>query len=339
VLAALSPAMQLLAEGGFLDGVWVGNWQHAVRAEPAEIVIEAFACNPPEAYVISMAGRERPPAWINLEYLSAEPWVEGSHLLPSKHPQLGLIKYFYFPGFGAATGGLLKEARLDAERQQFQADREAQSAFWQSCGAPAPRDNAVCISLFAYENAALPALLDAWTHNPRPIHCMVPVGKSLPAIAAWCDQSHLQSGSVVERGQLQLAVLPFLSQLEYDRLLWACDINFVRGEDSFVRAQWAQRPFVWHIYPQQDDAHRVKLDAFLTKFEQGLSVSAQQAQRDFWDAWEGQDAGPQGVSACWPALYAHLPALRQHGAEWAERMAAHGDLAARLLIFCQDLLE
>ena len=46
-------------------------------------------------------------------------------------------------------------------------------------------------------------------------------------------------------------------------MLWACDLNLVRGEDSLVRALWAGLPFVWHIYPQDDNAHHDKLEAFL----------------------------------------------------------------------------
>jgi hypothetical protein len=66
--------------------------------------------------------------------------------------------------------------------------------------------------------------------------------------------------------------LPFLPQVRYDELLWACDLNFVRGEDSFVRAQWAAKPFVWQIYPQAEDAHRVKLDAFLARHPAGAAA-------------------------------------------------------------------
>lgn len=40
-------------------------------------------------------------------------------------------------------------------------------------------------------------------------------------------------------------------------------MNLVRGEDSLVRALWAGKPLVWHIYPQDDDAHVAKLSAFL----------------------------------------------------------------------------
>jgi len=63
--------------------------------------------------------------------------------------------------------------------------------------------------------------------------------------------------------RLTIHTLPRLSQVEFDHLLWACDLNGVRGEDSLVRALWAGKPLVWHIYPQDDDAHLAKLDAFL----------------------------------------------------------------------------
>lgn len=335
VLAALLPQMHADASEQCVDGVWIGHWQSAAAAEPADIVIEAFACNPPAAYVASMARCAPPPVWINLEYLSAEDWVEGSHLRPSRHPQLGLDKYFYFPGFSAGTGGLLKESQLDAERERFQNDAFAQQTFWRACGVSAPPPEALRVSLFAYENTALPELLNAWAAGSRPIYCAVPLGRSLPAIAAWAGCDTLNAGSMIERGQLRIAILPFLSQADYDRLLWACDLNFVRGEDSFVRAQWAQRPFVWHIYQQDEDAHRIKLDAFLKRFGADLALPAYQALQGFWHAWETQ----RGAAECWPALAAQLSALRQAGESWAKRLAAYGDLSSKLLIFCADLIE
>jgi uncharacterized repeat protein (TIGR03837 family) len=110
------------------------------------------------------------------------------------------------------------------------------------------------ISLFSYpDNPALPGLLDSWAASPTPIRVLQP-GSSEPARTT---------------GSLSLDPLPFLPQARYDELLWTCDLNFVRGEDSFVRAQWAAKPFVWQIYPQAEDAHLVKLDAFLARHPAG----------------------------------------------------------------------
>jgi len=130
-------------------------------------------------------------------------------------------------------------------------------------------------------------------------------------------------------------VLLFLSQLDYDRLLWSCDLNFVRGEDSFVRAQWASVPFVWHIYPQAEDAHRVKLDAFLHRFECGLNPELASACRQFWLGWNGT-----GLAATqWPAMLAALPALTTHGRAWADQLASAEDLASKLVKFCADTVK
>ncbi|GAA5164755.1 elongation factor P maturation arginine rhamnosyltransferase EarP [Viridibacterium curvum] len=326
VLEAIVPA---LVGATHCDGVKVGSWEDAEPAKPARLVIEAFACNPPASFVQRMAAARPSPLWINLEYLSAEDWVEGCHALPSPQAN-GLRKFFFFPGFTPATGGVIKENGLDAARRAFQASPAAQAAFWQGLGA-APQPDALRISLFAYENAAVAGLLDAWAGGDAPVFCAVPVGRVLPQVERWAGLP-LAPGSVVARGALQLTVLPWLTQDDYDRLLWACDLNFVRGEDSFVRAQWAQRPFVWHIYQQDEDAHRIKLAAFLDRYAGGASAGP---LRDFWQAWDVQ----QNAAGAWPALRQALPELKERAETWAERVASHGDLASKLLIFSKPLLE
>jgi uncharacterized repeat protein (TIGR03837 family) len=114
-------------------------------------------------------------------------------------------------------------------------------------GAAPPPAGTLRVSLFAYENPALGELLHLWQASPRPVCCLVPLAARLPAIEAYAGKT-LQAGDIVRRGALEIRLLPFLEQPAYDELLWLCDLNFVRGEDSFVRAQWAARPLVWHIY-------------------------------------------------------------------------------------------
>ncbi|MEN3113402.1 elongation factor P maturation arginine rhamnosyltransferase EarP [Uliginosibacterium paludis] len=329
--ARLAPALDASAAQQRLADLDICRWDGAAAsATPADIVIEAFACDPPAAYVEAMAKRPRKPAWINLEYLSAEGWVEGSHGLPSPHPRLPLVKHFFFPGFTPATGGLIREKGLIDRLRAFQADAASQAAFWQRIAGQAPAAGALSISLFAYENAALPGLLDAWASGERNIFCAVTSGRHLPQVDAW-----LASRGAAGCGKLQLAFLPFLDQGDYDHLLAACALNFVRGEDSFVRAQWAGRPFVWHIYRQEEDWHRVKLDAFLHRYGASSGTAGMRALKDFWQAWEREsDAGGQ-----WPALLAALPELAAHAASWQQKLAEDTDLASKLLIFCQNLLE
>jgi uncharacterized repeat protein (TIGR03837 family) len=76
-------ALAWLAPGG-APGVEVIHWTADVPpASPGDVVIEAFGCDPPDGFVSRMAAMARPPAWLNLEYLSAESYVERSHRLPS----------------------------------------------------------------------------------------------------------------------------------------------------------------------------------------------------------------------------------------------------------------
>lgn len=319
------------AEAQWLQGVAVRRWHDAMALPaPADIgdaVVEAFGCMLPPAFEEAMAQRPAPPVWINLEYLSAESWVRGCHGLPSPHPRLPLTKYFFFPGFEAGTGGLLREDGLEARRAAFAADAAQRADFLAGLGVR-PSPDALLISLFCYPQAPLPALLNALRDDERPSLLLAPQGVASAQLAAWAGRLPAP-GEVLQRGSLSLQQVPFLDQPGYDRLLWCCDLNFVRGEDSMVRAQWAQRPLVWQIYPQQENAHRVKLDAFLALYCAGMTAQAAQACRNAWHAWNGDG----DIGAGWPALRASLPALQAHMADWCGRLRGLGDLSGNLLAF------
>jgi uncharacterized repeat protein (TIGR03837 family) len=308
-------------------GVTVCLWRKEFAAtQPADIVIAAFACKLPELYVEAMAALEHPSIWINLEYLSAEDWVEGCHGLPSPHPRLPLTKYFFFPGFTKQTGGLMLERDLLTRRDAFQNDVVAQHTFWRGIGMDMPAADTLKVSLFAYENAALPGLFDVWANGVQAVLCLVPEGRILPQVAAY----FAEVARDYSRGNLQVRVLPFVAQEDYDPLLWVCDVNFVRGEDSCVRAQWAGKPFVWQIYPQHDAVHWEKLQAFLDLYSVGLDSPAAQAMQTLWKAWN--DEGD--AAAAWPAYAAALTELNTHAPGWAG-LLAENELALNLLDFCQ----
>jgi uncharacterized repeat protein (TIGR03837 family) len=303
---------------------WPVPWQ---PVEPADVVIEAFACELPEAYVAAMAARPNKVLWLNLEYLSAEDWVEGCHGLPSLQSN-GLPKFFFFPGFTPGSGGLLRERELLAQRQAFQADPAAQEDFLRSIGVE-PLPGARRISLFAYENRALAGWLDALASDSQPSQLLVPEGRILSDLQAWLGGVSLPIGTLLQRGQLQVQVLPFIRQEQYDRLLWCCDLNAVRGEDSFVRAQWAGRPLLWHIYWQEDAAHLEKLEAFLALYKEGLSPAAGEALSGFWRAWNGGEE----LADDWQALLKSWPELVEHAEHWCLQRASQADLAAALVQF------
>ena len=327
----LAPEIDPTRDVQHLDGVEIRRWTAPLpEIEPGAVVIGAFACALPDAFVEAMARRAPRPVWINLEYLSAEDWVSGCHGLPSPHPRLPLRQHFFFPGFDGASGGLLREADYAARRAGFEAER-----FWSTLDLAPPTSDELRVSLFAYESPALGELLEGWQRGPAPVTCLVPEGRVLPGVAAHFGLRDLRPGDRLQRGVLTIQVLPFVAQQHYDALLWACDLNFVRGEDSFVRAQWAERPFVWQIYVQQDDAHLEKLDAFLARFCVGLDGGTAQALGSFWRAWNRG----RGVAAAWPAFRDALPALAHHAQSWSATIRGAGDLAGNLVQFCKDEIE
>ena len=323
-------------------GVEVRRWIETFpEVRPADLVIEAFACKLPQGYLEAMAAQEHKPAWVNLEYLSAEDWVEGCHRLPSPHQSLPLTRYFFFPGFTRQTGGLLLERDLFARRDLFQNDAAQQRAFWQATGMEMPPAETLKISLFGYENDALAGLFDACAEGSQPVLCLVPEGRILPQVKRYFEDvgraSSRHEGCVgmnpdLRSGNLRVRVLPFVEQERYDELLWACDVNFVRGEDSCVRAQWAGKPFVWQIYPQHDAVHWQKLQAFLNLDNAPLGAAARQAVHGLWQAWNS--GGKTGQM--WPAFAAVRGELDSRAQEWA-RDLAENNLALNLLDFYKKI--
>ena len=337
-LAGIAPALDATREDQLVDRVQVRRWAGAKSelsiAEPGDTVIEGFGCGLPEPYLAAMAARGRQPAWINLEYLSAEAWIEGCHGLASRHPRLPLTRHFFFPGFTAASGGLLREHDLFARRDAFLADAKAQRELWHKLGAVKPGAETTIVSVFCYPHAPVASLFGAWAEGDEPILCLVPGDVAASAIDAWRAGALESVGQRITRGALTLLRVPFLSQEDYDRLLWECDVNFVRGEDSFVRAQWAARPLVWQPYAQTENAHRLKLEAFLERYAERLPSDAGAALRAFSSAWN-RDAD---VRASWDAVTRARGELSVHAPAWAESLVTLPDLAAKLVKFCADRL-
>jgi uncharacterized repeat protein (TIGR03837 family) len=322
---------QRLANGVEVIG-WIKSRPIAdlqLHSHAADVVIEAFGCELPAEYLTCMAERSSKPLWLNLEYLSAEAWIEGCHALPSPHPQLPLQKYFYFPGFNQNTGGVLRERGLLQQVSRFQQEPEQQRAFLQSLGVEQPDRYALKLCLFAYSHPRLMDWLDALAQMDHNVLCLVPAG----ALAAELRQSYpqLHATDCIEWGQLRLQLLPFVDQLAFDQLLWCCDINFVRGEDSLIRAIWAGRPFNWQLYRQQDNVHLDKLNAFWQLYQQGMPAELQVILQAFWQAWNQQS----DLLQPWQQLMPLLPDWQQHARHWQQQLSLQDDLAKNLVRFVE----
>ena len=311
----------------------------SLDAAPPDVMIEAFGCQIAPEFIaacvrIQGATGHKParPVWINLEYLSAEPYAERNHGLPSlvQHgPAAGWTKWFFYPGFSAKTGGLLREPTLTARQAAF--DRTAWLA-----GQGIESEGETLVSLFCYEPPLLDALMHQWAKSgidDKPVHLLVASGRATQAVLAVRGKNESKipdfehqkwpQSPVYERGQLSISYLPLLSQTDFDHLLWACDINFVRGEDSIVRAIWAGKPFVWQIYPQEDGVHTVKLDAFLDMLGAGESL------RTFHHRWNADDDITHDGSIALPPL----ASWQQTVTSARDRLLVQADLTSSLIGF------
>jgi uncharacterized repeat protein (TIGR03837 family) len=299
-------------------GVQVVDWTDlAPDHGPGDVVIEAFGCNPPDSFLARMAAAANAPVWINLEYLSAEDYVARSHRLASPQwsgPAQGLTKWFFYPGFTPDTGGLLREPGVLERLAAVDAD-----AFLRGLNITRQPGERL-VSLFCYANPALAELPARLADAPT-------------LILATPDEATERLAALPMPPKLRVQPLPWLSQLDYDRLLRACDLNFVRGEDSFVRAQWAAKPFIWQIYPQHDGVHAGKLEAFLQQHLAGAELALAQQVRAWMLAWNGLAAHGQ------PALPTRLPGLdswQDHSLLWRDQLLDQRDLLSQLLDFVSE---
>ncbi len=292
-------------------GVEVVSWASTALAT-ADVWVETFGCGFPPWPTVG-----RPPLRINVEHLSAEAFVERSHGLPSPHFGVNDESrpiWFFYPGFTASTGGLVREPGLIEGRQRFGDGRG-----WLARLGIERTEDERCVSLFCYRNPALNAWLDVLAATPTLLLLT-------PGLAA--EQAEASLGPTLRRGRLRAVRLPALEQIEFDHLLWSCDLNFVRGEDSLVRAIWAGQPFVWQLYAQDDGAHAAKLAAFLGLFLEGAPASL--GLEALFASWNGLGAPADALAALEPGARAPWAA---HCIRFRDRLAGRPDLGSALIEF------
>ena len=343
ILPQLDPLLTTQVHHGITINLWSNPL--AIEYQPGSVLIEAFACELPDEVKHALLALhvqhkadpklQQPPVWINLEYLSAESWVAGCHGLPSMQAN-GLKKHFYFPGFSDNTGGLLCERDLFLRRDEWQNNPLNRMALFSQLGLSGIEAKDTVISVFSYESSALLALCQLWQQSEQIIHALIPKGRSLNSLTCILPKpiDELNSGDQIRLGNLIIHILPMTDQEGYDKLLWSCDFNIVRGEDSFLRAQWAAKPFIWHIYVQEEDYHLIKLDAFMQVYCNNLPPELANS----WQALNlafNQEQGEQAIMHWQQLNLVNLPLL-QHAKQWPVDAINDVDLASRLVQFVKN---
>lgn len=305
------------------QGIRLSAWREGASADltaapPPDVMVETFACAlPPEVLAVI---RNRRPLWLNWEYLSAEDWAVRTHAMPSAQAD-GSRKYFWQMGFTESSGGLLREADYRERQRRFAAEQ------------PPREEGSLNIYLFGYASPLWADWCDTWRAGGRRITLHV-------AGAPVCDSLNLSAPNPQNTcsGSLNIIRAPFVPQEDFDRALWAADILFVRGEDSFVRAQYAGKPFFWHIYPQAEMAHLDKLDAFWRLYWQ--RVPASERLKTVHTALSYELNGAHELSAAeraehWQTLLDALPEWQTAAEAWRDDLFAQSDAVSRLAEFMQ----
>jgi uncharacterized repeat protein (TIGR03837 family) len=278
------------------------------------------------------------PVWLNLEYLTAESFAERAHTLPYVHHSgaaQGWTQRYFYPGFNERTGGLLREADLFQRQKAF--DRAAWLAdltfevsdYSRSELIKSKLSSSRLISLFCYEPSALEALIDQLAASETHTCLLVTAGRATTAVKALFEHKKRLQPAYLLPEQLSILYIPQLIQTDYDHLLWSCDLNFVRGEDSLVRAIWAAKPFIWQIYPQHDGAHHAKLDAFLQMMDAPASLKTAHIA---WNATVTE----RKIDAFLPHFPPlDLPIWTQSAENLSNKLRLQADLASSLIAFAE----
>lgn len=273
-----------------------------------DLIIEPFGTSSEQTkHRFDVALKRSCPAapWLVVDYLSSEEWVESFHLSRSVDPGTGRITSYFYPGFTDKTGGLI---HCDYPQNLRQPENPA-------------IENTLVVFVFSYPNAPLAELLQSCDELNK-------IGAQQIRIGV--------AGKLPDNYEFECATaLPFCPQSHFDALLADHDVLFVRGEDSFVRAQLAGKPFVWQIYPTQDQAHARKLADFYKCYSVGLSVPCRSALWRCWASWNELD-GHADFLTSWNDLQIHWAELQGHAIRWRDHLFQGPELVKEILTWRRE---
>lgn len=344
---ALIPNLQ--AAPGVCDGVTLIHWQADIVSQQlsdlaaADAVIETFACDLPLEVVQWMQGRKL--VWLNLEYLTAESWVDDIHLLPSPQGN-GIQKFFYCPGFTAQTGGLSVEQEV--MKNSAVLSLAEQQSLRQKHGLLSLADH-LHVYVFGYTDEMWPKWFETWQQSAQAMVVWLARGQVLDCLKPLYPQLQQleQVGDSVQIGNIHVCLAPFVAQSEFDQILQTADMCVVRGEDSVLRALWQGQLFWWQIYRQQDDAHHDKLHAFWRRFELDVKDLQDAGCAEAWQAFQQLSDELNGAQTltetqrlhAWQTVLIYRLELQKLLQKWRDWLWQQDSLATQLANFIRLQLK
>ena len=252
--------------------------------KPARVILECFQCGRPDWLETLLFDGVTRALIINIDYLTAEDYAEEFHRLKSGTRSPLVRKVNFMPGFTAKTGGLILDAAAETASKPKSAPATENGFIAKTAG---PQ-----ILMFSYPKDFAPIIraILRWNKAAQ-VNLAQGAGKeSFLAANENCLQGQKAGGLFVRE-------LPFLSQEEWDKNLYAQDILFVRGEDSLTRACLSGKPFVWQAYLQDDNYQLVKVRALLERMRLHFAPEDFAALENFWLLYNGAESSGKPKTA------------------------------------------
>ena len=259
-----------LGKGGANIALFNSNDAATCRAEfcqrPPRVILECFQCGRPDWLEEILFDGVTRAFIINIDYWTAEDYAEDFHKLKSGTRSALVKKINFMPGFTAKTGGLI----LDVPPVTDSKSKSGATGIDDKTKTAGPQ-----VLMFSYPKDFAPIIraISRWNKDAQ-INLAQGAGK----------ESFL---SAKNSGDLKINQMPFLSQEEWDKNLFAQDLLFVRGEDSLSRACLSGKPFVWQAYLQDDNYQLVKVQALLERMRPHFAADDFCAVENFWHLYNG----------------------------------------------------
>lgn len=313
------------------ETIFISGWDESKNDEkpPADFLLAGFSCALPESTISRIMVKDKKPILINIEYLSAENWVESFHGKPSIDNIEGMKIFFYFPGFTEKTGGLLREKSV------FQSgdNNRSREKYFSGKFHFFENSDKFTIFIFSYEAPWIKNLLNLWIKSNKPVRLVVIDKKIIKNISCVIGLDFNEQGSY-QFGNLEIVVLPFLSHFDFDVLLNISDFNIVRGEDSLVRALWAMKPFLWDIYKQENDDHLNKLFSFNEILTKKWPHRIAEIYFDLSLRWNTGKFSQKD----WVELVKEIDLFKYNIENYVEKLKNQEDMATSLMKFCHSVV-
>ena len=275
----------------------------------ADLIIESFGCEIPKEYMDRALKNSK--LIINLEYFSAEDWVDDFHLQESFLGE-NLKKYFFIPGLSKKSGGILLDNKFLERKKKVTKNK---GYYLKKIGINKKYD--LIGSVFSYEKN-FDFLIEELKKLDKKILLLILSEKTQKNFIKYFD-------NVNNYDKIKFVKLPFFTYDKYEELLALCDFNLVRGEDSFVRALLLGKPFLWHIYPQEGNTHIKKLESFLEKYCPN--------NKELKETFINYNINKDNFSY----FFKNFKGIQEHNKEYANYLIENCNLIEKLINFIENI--